>query len=460
MAEPETANKSQAKKKLILNAFVEACSGHQSPGLWQHPDDRSSEFNTLKHWVELAKLLETAGFHGIFIADVLGAYDVYKGPRNVGPAAGSGAQFPVNDPLGPVSAMAAATESIGFGLTVSTTFEEPYHLARRLSTLDHLTGGRVGWNRYAKADEYMDVVYKLWQVHRRLQSSWRDDAVKLDRQSGVYTDPELVRTIDHVGKFYNVPGPHICQPSPQRTPVILQAGTSSAGKAFAAKHAEAVFVSTLAPGIVAQNIADIRAKARELGRDPQAIKFLAMVTPVLGATEEEAQGKYNEYLSYGSKEGALALFGGYTGIDLSQFDDDEELQYVESNAIRTSVETWAKYVAHVPKWTKGAIVDEMKIGGLGATIVGTPEHVADELERWIREADVDGFNFAYALMPRTFEEIIEFLLPVLRNRGLFWEGYEVPGGTYRENLWAKKGAARPPSNHPAAKYHWKKPEWS
>ncbi|KAL6362206.1 hypothetical protein LRP88_04283 [Fusarium phalaenopsidis] len=459
MAEPETAKKSQTRKKLILNAFVEACSGHLSPGLWQHPDDHSSEFNTLQHWVKLAKLLEKADFHGIFIADVLGAYDVYKGPRNVEPAASSGAQFPVNDPFGPVSAMAAATESIGFGLTVSTTFEEPYYLARRLSTLDHLTGGRVGWNvvtgylesaarnlgldrlpdydqRYAKADEYMD----------------------LDRQSGVYTDPELIRTIDHVGKFYNVPGPHTCQPSPQRTPVILQAGTSSAGKAFSAKHAEAVFVSTLAPAIVAQNIADIRAKARELGRDPQGIKFLAMVTPVLGTTEEEAQAKYNEYMSYGSKEGALALFGGYTGIDLSQFDDDQELQYVESNAIRTSVETWAKYVAHVPRWTKGAIADEMKTGGLGVTIVGTPEHVADELERWVREADVDGFNFAYALMPRTFEKIIDFLLPVLRNRGLFWEGYEVPGGTYRENIWARKGAARPPYDHSAAKYHWKKAE--
>ncbi|KAI8663789.1 hypothetical protein NCS55_00884400 [Fusarium keratoplasticum] len=127
----------------------------------------------------------------------------------------------------------------------------------------------------------------------RRQSSWRDDAVKLDRQFGVYTDPEFIRTIDHVGIFYNVPGPHICQPSPQRTPVILQAGTPSAGKAFAAKHAEDVFVSTLTQAIVAQNIADIRAKARELGRDPQAIKFLAMVIPVLGATEEEAQAKYN-----------------------------------------------------------------------------------------------------------------------------------------------------------------------
>ncbi|KAI8716044.1 hypothetical protein NCS52_00897000 [Fusarium sp. LHS14.1] len=244
----------------------------------------------------------------------------------------------------------------------------------------------------------------------RKQPPWRDDAVRLDRQSGVYTDPEPIRTIDHTGIFYNVPRPHICQPSPQRMPVILQAGTCSARKAFAVKHAEAAFVSMLAPVIVSQNIAEMRAKTRELGCDPQAIHFLTMVTPVLGSTEEEAQAKHNKYLSYGSKEGALALFGGYTGIDLSQFDDDEELQYVESNAIQMSVKTWAKYVAHVPKWTKDPIADEMKIGDLGATIVGSPEHAADEPETWVREAS------------------------------------------------AKKGAARPPSHHLAAKYHWKKPE--
>ncbi|KAL2152041.1 hypothetical protein VTH82DRAFT_5225 [Thermothelomyces myriococcoides] len=461
------------KKQLILNAFVESCSGHQSPGLWAHPDDQSSNFNDVKHWVKLAQLLEAANFHGIFIADVLGAYDVYKGPRNPAPAIVSGAQWPVNEPLAVVSAMAAATESIGFGVTVATTYEQPYHLARRLSTVDHLSGGRVGWNvvtgyldsaarnlghteqpahdeRYAIAEEYMEVMYKLWQ------SSWRDDAVKLDREKRIYTDPSLVRTIDHVGKYYTVPGPHICQPSPQRTPLILQAGTSKAGKAFAAKHAEAIFVAGHSPSVVAKNVAEIRAAARdEFGRDPNSIKFLALLCPIIGATEEEARAKYEEYLSYGSEDGALALFGGWTGIDLAQYDDDQELRHVESNAIRSAVEAWSRAAPGIPKWTKHTVANHIKIGGLGATAIGTPEQVADEMERWVREADVDGFNLAYALMPRSFEDVIQYLIPVLKQRGLFWDGYAVKGGTYRENIYGKPGLRRPPADHPAAKYHWK-----
>ncbi|KAH7374553.1 pristinamycin IIA synthase subunit A [Plectosphaerella cucumerina] len=466
-------NGKQPKKQLILNAFVESCSGHQSPGLWRHPDDRSSEFNNIKHWVKLAQLLESGGFHGMFIADVLGAYDVYKGPQNPDPAIVSGAQWPVNEPLMTVSAMAAATESLGFGVTVATTYEQPYHLARRLSTIDHLSGGRVGWNivtgyldsaarnlghtqqpehdnRYEMAEEYVEVMYKLWQ------SSWRDDAVKLDRKTGIYTDPKLVRTIDHVGKYYQVPGPHICEPSPQRTPVIMQAGTSRAGKAFAAKNAEAVFVAGHSPSVVAKNIAEIRAAARDdYGRDPASIKFLAMLCPIIGKTQEEAQERYKEFVSYGSEDGALALFGGWTGIDLAKYGDDEELRHVESNAIRSAVEAWSKATPGVAKWTKHIVGNHIKVGGLGATVVGTPEFVTDEMERWIEEADVDGFNLAYALFPGTFEEVISELLPVLRQRGLFWDGYAVPGGTYRENLRGEKGAARPPADHPAARFHWK-----
>ncbi|KAJ9139082.1 Alkanesulfonate monooxygenase [Pleurostoma richardsiae] len=342
MAESEIIINNQGlapKKQLILNAFVQACSGHQSPGLWQHPDDQSADFNDIKHW-------------------------------------------PDHD------------------------------------------------ERYARAEEYVEVMYKLWQ------SSWRDDAVKLDTSTGVFADPDLVRTIDHVGRYYQVPGPHICQPSPQRTPVIFQAG--------------------LAPAVIAKNIADIRAQARDkFDRDPKSIKFLAMVCPIIGKTQEEAQAKYEEYLSYGSEEGALALFGGWSGIDLAQYEDDEELRYVESNAIRASIEAWSKFAAAAPKWTKSAVADQIKVGGLGGTIIGTPEHVADELERWVEEADVDGFNFSYALMPGTFEDVIQHLIPVLRKRGTFWDGYAVPGGTYRENLRGEKGAARPPADHPAARYHWK-----
>ncbi|KAH8646152.1 luciferase-like domain-containing protein [Xylariales sp. PMI_506] len=461
------------KKKLIINAFVESCSGHQSPGLWRHPQDRSWNFNNITHWVELARLLEKGKFHGMFIADVLGAYDVYKGPQNPDPAVISGAQWPVNEPLAVVPAMAAATKNLGFGVTVATTYEQPYHLARRLSTVDHLTGGRLGWNivtgyldsaarnlghteqpphdeRYAIAEEYVEVTYKLWQ------SSWRDDAVKLDRNNVIYTDPALVRQINHVGKYYTVPGPHICQPSPQRTPVIMQAGTSKAGKTFAAKNAEAIFVAGHSPAVVAKNITEIRALARdEFNRDPSSIKFLAMFCPIIGETAEAAQAKYEDFLQYGSEDGALALFGGWTGIDLAQYGDDEELRHVESNAIRSAVEGWSRSTPGVPKWTKHTVANHIKVGGLGATVVGTAEHVADEMERWVAESDVDGFNLAYALLPGSFEDVIEHLLPVLRQRGLFWDDYAVDGGTYRENLYGRKGVNVPPPDHPAAQYHWR-----
>jgi alkanesulfonate monooxygenase SsuD/methylene tetrahydromethanopterin reductase-like flavin-dependent oxidoreductase (luciferase family) len=187
-------------------------------------------------------------------------------------------------------------------------------------------------DRYALAEEYIKVTYKLWE------SSWRQDAVVLDREHGIYTDPARVRQINHVGKYYNVPGPHICQPSPQRTPVILQAGTSKAGKTFAAQHAEAIFVAGHSPAVVAKNVAEIRQLAKtEFGRDPQSIKFLALLCPVLGRTEEEAVEKFKYYRSLGSIDGALALFGGWTGIDLDKYGDDEELRHVESNAIRLVV---------------------------------------------------------------------------------------------------------------------------
>jgi FMN-dependent oxidoreductase (nitrilotriacetate monooxygenase family) len=389
--------------------------------------------------------------------------------------------------------MAAATKNIGFGVTVATTYEQPYHLARRLSTVDHLSGGRLGWNivtgyldsaarnlgfteqpphdeRYAIAEEYVDVTYKLWYVEWLLsylnscsnctrQASWRDDAVKLDPKRGIYTDPSLVRTINHTGKYFTVPGPHICQPSPQRTPLIFQAGTSSAGKAFAAKNAEAIFVAGHSPSTIAKNIADIRKQAQtQYNRDPNSIKFLTLFCPILGKTQEEAEAKYRELLAYGSEDGALALFGGWTGIDLAQYGDDEELRHVESNAIRSAVDAWSKTTPEVPRWTKHTVANHIKIGGLGATVVGTADKVADEMERWVAEADVDGFNLAYALLPGSFKDVIELLLPVLRQRGLFWEDYAVKGGTYRENLFAQAGQNIPRPDHPASRYHWREGE--
>ncbi|KIX95553.1 uncharacterized protein Z520_08673 [Fonsecaea multimorphosa CBS 102226] len=460
------------KKQWILNAFVETCSGHQSPGLWKHPADKSHEFNKLSHWTALAQLLERGKIHGIFIADVLGGYDVYR--QSLAPAIKSGAQWPVHEPLASIPAMAAVTKSIGFGVTVSTTYEQPYHLARRLSTLDHLTNGRLGWNivtsyldsaarnmgltqqpqhddRYAMADEYIQVMYKL------LESSWRDDAVKLDRKTGTYTDPALVREINHQGKFFTVPGPHICSPSPQRTPLLLQAGTSSKGKEFAAQHAEAIFVSAHTPEACAASIADVRRLARDkFHRDPASIKVLALVTPILGRTEEDARAKYADYKQHADLEGALALFGGWTGIDLNAYSEDEELRYVESNAVRATVESYARFSPSVTgKWTRQTIAEHVSIGGNGPVLVGTPAQVADGLQTWVDIADVDGFNIAYAVFPASFEDVVELLVPELRRRGLFWDDYAVPEGTYRENFYAQRGQKGPRDEHVASRYRWR-----
>ncbi|KAL1957857.1 hypothetical protein VTO42DRAFT_5422 [Malbranchea cinnamomea] len=463
------------KKKLILNAFAMQAPCHLNPGLYRYPGDKGRDYKSIQHWIALAQKLEAAKFHAIFFADVLGGYDVYKGPANLEPTIPAAAQFPINDPLYSIAALAAATQSISFGVTASTTYDAPYAMARRFSTVDHLSNGRVGWNvvtsyldsaarnfgldtqiehdeRYRIADEYLHVTYKLWE------GSWRDGAVKADETG--YADPKAVRQINHVGKYFNVPGPHLCEPSPQRTPFILQAGTSTAGRAFAAKHAEAIFLNGHTPELVKPSVESIRKQAAEFGRDPRDIKIVAGVLVIVGRTNEAAQAKFEELRKYGDREGSLALFGGWSGYDLSKYSDDQDFRFVELPAVRSMVNHWASTVPGTEgkKWDKKAIAEYLIIGGNGAKIIGDPKTVADELERWVEVADVDGFNLSYASVPDTFDDIIELLVPELRARGLFWDDYAVPGGTMRENLYGKPGQTRLPDTHPGAQYFWKEGE--
>jgi long-chain alkane monooxygenase len=241
-------------REIRFNAFDMNCVGHQSPGLWAHPRDRSWQYKDLEYWVELAEILERGKFDGLFIADVLDVYDVYRG--NLDAALRHSAQIPINDRLQVVPAMALVTKNLGFGLTASLSFEHPYTSARRLSTLDHLTKGRAGWNivtsyldsgarniglggqsahddRYDVADEYMEVCYKLWE------GSWEDDAVQRDRARRVFADPAKVHPIRHEGRYFKVPGVHLSEPSRQRRPVLYQAGASTRGRRFAGEHADA-----------------------------------------------------------------------------------------------------------------------------------------------------------------------------------------------------------------------------
>lgn len=448
--------------RLYLNAFAMACAGHQSAGLWRYPEDRGYRYTDLDHWLQLARTLDEGGFDALFLADVLGVYDVYGGSRDA--AVASAAQVPVNDPTLAISAMAAVTEHLGFAVTVSLTFEQPYALARRLTTLDHLTRGRVAWNivtsylesaarnlghdghiphdeRYEMAEEYLEVCYKLWEA------SWEDGAVVRDAERGVFTDPAKVHEIDHRGRYYTVPGPFLCEPSPQRTPVLFQAGASPRGVRFAAGHAEAVFVSGPTPAVVRRSVDAVRAAASEQGRDPRSIKVFSMLTPIVAETSGAAAEKHAAFQRLVSVPGAFALFGGWTGVDLAELDVDEPLTYSDRDANRSAL---ASFTTADPTrtWTPRDLAGFIGIGGRGPVLVGSPGEVCDELERWAEEADLDGFNVAYVTVPGTFSDFARLVVPELRRRGRVPE--RPPAGTLRERL----GGAGPrlPAGHPGARY--------
>lgn len=446
--------------RIYLNAFDMACVGHQSAGLWRHPEDQGYRYRELGYWTDLARTLEAGGFDALFLADILGVYDIYGGSRDA--AVADAAQFPVNDPTLAVSAMAAVTETLGFGVTVSLTYEQPYALARRFATLDHLTDGRVAWNivtsyldsaarnlgldaqiphdeRYEIAEEYLEVCYKLWEA------SWEPGAVVRDAERGVFTDPAKVHDIEHKGRYFSVPGPFLCEPSPQRTPVLFQAGASPRGVRFAAGHAEAVFVSGPTPDVVAKPVKALRAAAAEQGRDPRSIKVFTMVTPVVAETHDEAVAKLNEYRKYVSPEGALALFGGWTGVDLAELGPDEPLKYVQTEANRSAL---ASFTTAERPWTAGELAHEIGLGGRGPVLVGSATEVADELERWVDEAAVDGFNLAYVTTPGTFEDFARLVVPELRRRG------RVPEPGERVTLRERLGGSGPllAADHPGAAY--------
>lgn len=449
-------------KKISFNAFEMNCIAHQSPGLWRHPQDRSVEYKDLEYWTDLAQILERGFFDGIFIADVLGIYDVYH--QSAEHALTGAVQVPVNDPLQIVPAMAAVTKHLGFGVTTSISFEHPYPFARRISTLDHLTKGRVGWNivtsylesgsknlglktqvnhdnRYDIADEYLEVLYKLWE------GSWEEGSVLRDRESGIFADYKKVHPIQHEGKYFTVPGIHICEPSPQRTPVLYQAGASSRGQKFASQNAECVFIAAPSKIATKKVVQGIRQKLAQEGRDPYSVKIYALLSIVTDETDAKAQAKFKEYQSYGSYDGALTLLSGWSGVDFSQYQPNDKVEYIQTNAIQSLLDS---YVNADPErvWTIEEIANWNSLGGNGPVLVGSAETVSDALQQWVEDTDIDGFNLAYILAHQTFADVVEFIVPELQKRGVYQTSYAQ--GTLREKLFG----AGPylPENHRGAKY--------
>lgn len=450
-------------KQFKIFAFDFNGPAHLSAGLWRHPKDRGAEYKNVGYWVEYAKTLENACFDGIFFADNIGYHDLYRG--SVDESLRDAAQIPANDPAYLIPAMAAATEHLAFGVTTSTAYEQPYTVARKYSTLDHLTKGRIGWNvvnsysdsaarnhsadkqrshgdRYTRAEEFVDVCLKLWE------GSWADDAVVDDKKAGIYADPTKVHEIHHEGESFTVPGIHLCEPSPQRTPVIFQAGGSSRGVKLAAATAEAVFMNSTTKSGLKTWVDNLRAAAVEAGREAGSIAVLQMITVISAATDEEAQAKYEEYLSYVSYEGAMARYSGWTGMDMSQLDPDVPLKDMKIEGTQTMLDVFTKMDPD-KVWTPRAIAEYIGIGGTSPVIVGGPKKCADELEAWVNETGIDGFNVAHAVKYQDIKDFTEFVVPELQKRGAM---RSAPlGGTLRENLFGE-GNAHLPENHPGAKY--------
>lgn len=293
--------------------------------------------------------------------------------------------------------------------------------------------------------------------HRLWEGSWAPDALSPNPEADSYVDPDKVRTIEHKGKYFSLNTRHIVDPSPQRTPFLFQAGTSPAGSAFAATHAEAVFVSSHSPALLRAKIANVRKLAAERNRDPQSIKFFATFTPIIGETDEEAWDKYEELKKYASVEGGLVLFSGWTGIDISRIPLDQDItsaDSLEAHKVTSILDAFTTTSKEIPKWTPRVVAERASFGGLGPLAIGSAATVADELERWFNEADLDGFNLGYVTTPGTFEEVVDLLVPELRKRGVY------PGPlpeeerlTAREKVYGK-GQSGLRDDHPGSGYKY------
>ncbi|MEQ1309119.1 LLM class flavin-dependent oxidoreductase [Acinetobacter bereziniae] len=453
-----TSQKAADKKKILLNAFDMNSVGHINHGLWTHPRDESHRFNELNYWTDLAKTLEQGLFDGLFIADITGVYDVYQ--NGIDLTLKESIQLPSHDPSTLISAMAAVTQNLGFGVTVNLSYETPYQFARRFASLDHLTQGRIGWNivtgyldsaerligqkglkdhdlRYEQAEEFLELCYKFWE------GSWENDAILKDKQKRIFTDPKKVHQINHHGRFYQSQGVFQVSPSPQRTPVLFQAGASPRGLAFSTRHAECVFIGGDQPAKIKQQVDKIRELAIQQGRDPQDIKIFVGITVVTAETDQLAQQKLAEYASYASPEAGLAHYSSSVGIDLSQYADDEAIPYRQTNSI-ASVNNKFKENKITPNDLKA----QHQLGGRYPLIVGSGETIAEKLIQLLDETGIDGFNLTRTVAPESHQDFIKWVIPQLQQRGRFKTQYE--NGTLRNKIFKQGDYLN--QQHPASAF--------
>jgi FMN-dependent oxidoreductase (nitrilotriacetate monooxygenase family) len=436
------------KRQMHLNLFIHSRGHHEAS--WRHPDTSKLPLTDIRYYQDLAQRAEAALFDSIFLADQLAlGGDVAQAARTW------------LEPITVLAALAVATRRIGLIATASTTYTEPFNLARQFASIDHISNGRAGWNivtswlaaaagnyggagqvthadRYARGEEFMEVVTALWD-------SWADDAVVDDRESGLYARGGRIRPIDHRGDFYQVAGPLNLPRCPQGRPVLVQAGSSDTGRRFAARHAEAVFTAHMAKATAQEFYADLKRLAAAEGRSPDQVAILPGLSPMIGSTETEAQRLAREAGELTDPEvGRKRLsnrFGGhdFSGLPLDRkltpedFPDPGSVEAARSrteviiNLVRRDQPTLRQLLGYLA-------------GARGHFVTaGTPEQIADLMEDWFNDGAADGFNVMPPLLPLQLDVFSREVIPILQRRGLFRTAYD--GATLREHY----GLARPKS---------------
>ena len=432
------------KKQLRLGAFINLPGHHVAS--WRHPETEVRKVTDLAYLTEIAQIAERGKFDNLFLADVFG--------QPILENAHSGLKL---DPVVIISALAAVTKNIGLTATLTTSYNEPFHVARKFAAIDHLSNGRAAWNvvtsanereallfgrdahyqhaeRYERADEFVDVVKKLWY-------SIDEEALIIDKESGRYYDLNKVNEVNHNGKFFKLKGTLDSPSTPQGHPVIVQAGSSEAGKELAAKTAEVIFTAWQTLEDAQAFYRDVKGRLAKYGRDPEDLKILPGAFIVVAETEEEAIAKHQQLNNYITPEVGLNYLSTFTGVDLSSYDFEGPIPDFSGQQIDgTNPNIRSGIVKGIVEKKGLTTLRELYNNIAGARghreIIGTPTQVADQLQEWFENDAADGFNIMAPTFPQGLNDIVELVIPELQRRGLFKTEYE--GTTLRENLGLKR----------------------
>lgn len=442
-------------RQMALVGFLQAQNCSNFAASWRHPDSRE-DFTSPEFYAHIAKVLEAGKFHLAFFDDRLGMPEYHGG--QYADAIRNGIRCVKMDPIATLMPMAMATERLGLGATMSTTYYEPFHVARMFMTLDLMTKGRIGWNivtslndtearnmgrdsviehdtRYDRADEFMEVVLGHWDT-------WEDDALIVDKTTNVFADPEKVHRLDHKGKFFNSRGPFTVPRSPQGHPLLIQAGQSGRGRRFAADWGEAVFVVYPNLEIGKKSYAELKAATAATGRDPDTMKICHLISPVVAETRAEAEDKRALLDTLPLEADSLMLLSEVLNFDFGSKPLDEPFSDAELQSM-SGLQAYRDRVIEGSGKKNPTIRDFINVtkrGQLRDPVVGTGKEVADYMEQWFTEPACDGFVISASSVPGTYEDFVTHVVPELQKRGLHHKDYT--GATLRENLGLDRPTVR------------------